>query len=245
MTDTPSESVNKYGISSIIREFVLVGFTALLLWISAGFQFWFTAWIYIIFLLIFSTVFMAAMVKKNPVLLNLRGAPRKAMRTAPLRRYDKIYFICYVPLFVLIPIVTGLEYQEFLVVLIIIPFPLLLWQILLGFLLILIGDIIFGWAMVSNPFFHGMMKIQQERGHQVISKGPYRLIRHPGYIGQILFYLGTPLLLGSWWAFLLGVIMSLAFVYRTANEDQVLRNELDGYTEYTDQVRKRLIPGIW
>jgi len=89
------------------------------------------------------------------------------------------------------------------------------------------------------------MKIQEERGHQVISKGPYQWVRHPGYLGQILFYLGTPLLLGSWWAFLLGIIMSLAFVYRTANEDQVLRNELDGYNEYTDQVRKRLFPGIW
>ncbi len=245
MPDPRSESLNKYGVSSIIREFVLVGFTALLLWVSAGFQLWLTAWIYIIFLLIFSTIFIAVMVWKNPVLLNLRGSPRKAMRTTPLRRYDRIYFILYVPLFVLIPIVTGLEYQGFLMTWVIIPFPLTLWPILLGFVLILIGDTIFGWAMVSNPFFHGMMKIQEERGHQVISKGPYQWVRHPGYLGQILFYLGTPLLLGSWWAFLLGIIMSLAFVYRTANEDQVLRNELDGYNEYTDQVRKRLFPGIW
>jgi protein-S-isoprenylcysteine O-methyltransferase Ste14 len=245
MTDSPSESVNKYGISSIIREFVLVGFTALLLWMSGGFQLWLTAWIYIIFLLIFSTVFMVAMVKKNPVLLNLRGAPRKAMRTAPLRRYDKIYFIFYVPLFVLIPIVAGLEYRGFLGTWILFPFAPSLWLVAFGFVLVLLGDTFFGWAMVSNPFFQGMMTIQEERGHQVISKGPYRLIRHPGYSGQILFYLGTPLLLGSWWAFLLGVIMSFAFVYRTAKEDQVLQTELEGYCEYTKQVRKRLIPGLW
>ena len=245
MPDTSSESLNKYGVSSIIREFVLVGFTALLLWVSAGLQLWFTAWIYIIFLLVFSSVFMAAMAKKNPTLLNLRGAPRKAMRTTPLRRYDKIYFILYVPLFVLIPIVTGLEYQGFLMTWVIIPSTLSLWPILLGFVLILIGNAIFGWAMVSNPFFHGMMTIQEERGHQVISKGPYRWVRHPGYLGQILFYLGTPLILGSWWAFLLGVIMSIAFIYRTAKEDQALQIELEGYSEYTAQVRKRLIPGVW
>lgn len=245
MPDTPSESLNKYGASSIIREFVLVAFTALLLWISAGFQFWLTAWIYIIFLLIFSTVFMVAMIRKNPVLLNLRGSPRKAIRTTPMRRYDKIFFIFYVPLFVLIPIVAGLEHRGFLVMWIIIPFAFSLWLILLGFVLILIGETIFGWTMVSNPFFHGLMKIQDDRGHQVISKGPYRWLRHPGYLGQILFYLGTPLLLGSWWAFCLGVIMSFTFVYRTAKEDQALRSELDGYSEYTDQVRKRLIPGLW
>jgi len=57
--------------------------------------------------------------------------------------------------------------------------------------------------------------------------------------------LGTPLLLGSWWAFLLGFIMSFAFIFRTAKEDQVLRNELEGYSEYAEQVRKRLLPGIW
>lgn len=245
MPNDASESLNKYGASSIIREFVLVGFTALLLWLSAGFQLWLTAWIYIIFLLIFSTVFMAAMVKKNPALLNLRGAPRKAIRSTPLQRYDKIYFFFYVPLFVLIPIVAGFEYRGFLMTWVIIHSTLSLWLISLGFVLILIGDTIFGWAMVSNPFFHGMMKIQEERGHQVISKGPYQWVRHPGYLGQILFYFGTPLILGSWWAFLLGVIMGIAFIYRTAKEDQVLQIELEGYSEYTAQVRKRLIPGIW
>ena len=245
MPNDASESLNKYGASSIIREFVLVGFTALLLWLSAGFQLWLTAWIYIIFLLIFSTVFMAAMVKKNPVLLNLRGAPRRAIRSTPMRRYDKIYFFFYVPLFVLIPIVAGFEYRGFLMTWVIIHSTLSLWLISLGFVLILIGDTIFGLAMVSNPFFHGMMKIQEERGHQVISKGPYQWVRHPGYLGQILFYLGTPLILGSWWAFLLGVIMGIAFIYRTAKEDQVLQIELEGYSEYTAQVRKRLIPGIW
>lgn len=245
MPNDASESLNKYGASSIIREFVLVGFTATLLWLSAGFQLWLTAWIYIIFLLIFSTVFMAAMVKKNPALLNLRGSPRRAIRSTPMRRYDKIYFFFYVPLFVLIPIVAGFEYRGFLMTCVIIHSTLSLWLISLGFVLILIGDTIFGWAMVSNPFFHGMMKIQEERGHQVISKGPYQWIRHPGYLGQILFYLGTPLILGSWWAFLLGVIMGIAFIYRTAKEDQVLQIELEGYSEYTAQVRKRLIPGIW
>lgn len=89
------------------------------------------------------------------------------------------------------------------------------------------------------------MTIQDDRDHQVISKGAYRWIRHPGYLRQILFYIGTPLLLTSWWAFLLCVLMALVFVYRTAKEDRNRRDELDGYQEHASQVRKRLVPGIW
>jgi protein-S-isoprenylcysteine O-methyltransferase Ste14 len=108
-----------------------------------------------------------------------------------------------------------------------------------------LGEVIFGWAMVTNPFFHGMMIIQEERSHQVISKGPYRWIRHPGYLGQILYYLGTPLLLASWWALFLGILMTFAFIYRTRQEDQMLQLKLDGYDVYVKKTRKRLFPRIW
>lgn len=240
-----TESLNKYGVSSIIREFVMVLFIAGIIWISAGFQLWMNAWIYIIFLLIFSAFFMVIMVRKNPGLLNLRGAPRKAMREGNMQRYDKIFFAFYVPLFVLIPIVAGLDFSRFFGLYPFFLFPLPLWLVLIGLILVIIGECIFAWAMVANPFFHGMMKIQDERGHQVVTQGPYQWVRHPGYLGQILFYLGSPLLLGSWWACLLGVIMGFVFIYRTLREDQALFEELKGYDKYTEAVQKRLIPGIW
>ena len=245
MSGASSESLNKYGVSSIIREFVLVAFIALLLWVSAGFQLWFNAWVYLIFLLFFSTVFMGAMVRKNPVLLNIRGAPRKAMREGNMRRYDKVFFAFYVPLFLLIQIVAGFDFREFFGIYPFFLFPLPFWLVLIGFILVVVGESIFAWAMVANPFFHGIMKIQNERGHQVITKGPYQWVRHPGYLGQILFYLGSPLLLGSWWAFLLGVIMGFALIYRTAREDQALLEELEGYNKYAKDIPKRLFPGIW
>jgi protein-S-isoprenylcysteine O-methyltransferase Ste14 len=144
-----------------------------------------------------------------------------------------------------IPIVGGLDYGGFIRLWIILPILIPQWLIIIGFGLVVVGEALFGWAMVSNPFFHGIMKIQNDRGHHVVSKGPYRWIRHPGYLGQLLYYLGTPLLLGSWWAFFLGILMALMFVYRTAKEDRVLQSELSGYDAYADQVRRRLVPGIW
>ncbi|MBN2489807.1 MAG: isoprenylcysteine carboxylmethyltransferase family protein [Planctomycetes bacterium] len=102
------------------------------------------------------------------------------------------------------------------------------------------------WCMVVNPHFEKTVRIQLDRAHRVIQTGPYRLVRHPGYAGLLLgFILGTPLLLGSWWAFLpaLGSLGMIAV--RTALEDRLLRAELPGYREYAERVRYRLVPGVW
>lgn len=90
-----------------------------------------------------------------------------------------------------------------------------------------------------------MVKIQDERGHKVVSLGHYKRLRHPGYSGQLLYYLRIPLLLGTLVVLPLVVIMAVVFVYRTAREDQTLRAELEGYEDYSQQVRRRLFPGIW
>jgi protein-S-isoprenylcysteine O-methyltransferase Ste14 len=101
------------------------------------------------------------------------------------------------------------------------------------------------WATGSNAYFSQIVRIQTEREHAVASGGPYRFVRHPGYVGSILYELSLPLLLASWWAFLLGVLNAGLFVVRTALEDRDLQNELDGYKAYTERVRYRLLPGIW
>ncbi|MFX1565383.1 MAG: methyltransferase family protein [Promethearchaeota archaeon] len=245
MSAFSSESVNKYGVSSIVREFIIVLFIALLLWVSAGFQLWLNVWVYIIFLLVFSTIFMIVMAWKNPGLLNVRGAPYRAMRQTPMPRYEKIFLPIFTLLLILIPIVTGLDYQGFFNLWFPLPLLVPIWLMGAGFGFIVVGEVLFGWAMVSNPFFHGMMAIQTERNHRVISKGPYRWVRHPGYLGQMLYYLGMPLLLASWWAFIMGIIMALAFVYRTNKEDKALLAGLSGYSLYAEKTRKRLFPRIW
>jgi protein-S-isoprenylcysteine O-methyltransferase Ste14 len=101
------------------------------------------------------------------------------------------------------------------------------------------------WAMAANPFFSEGVRIQRERGHTVARGGPYRYVRHPGYIGSGLILIGPALLLGSWWALLPASLGVAGYVLRTALEDRTLQSELEGYADYARQVRYRLLPGVW
>ena len=101
------------------------------------------------------------------------------------------------------------------------------------------------WAMRSNPFFSVAVRVQRERGHRVVSSGPYHFVRHPGYAAFILLGWSGALALGSWWAALPHALIVVLFVRRTALEDRMLREELEGYADYAARVRYRLIPGIW
>ncbi len=101
------------------------------------------------------------------------------------------------------------------------------------------------WAMAANAFFSPVVRIQSERGHQVASGGPYRFVRHPGYVGAMLFTVALPLMLGSWWALIPGSIGAVLYVIRTALEDRTLQEELEGYRAYTQTVKYRLCPGVW
>jgi protein-S-isoprenylcysteine O-methyltransferase Ste14 len=101
------------------------------------------------------------------------------------------------------------------------------------------------WAMRSNRFFSAVVRIQKDRGHTMVDGGPYRYFRHPGYAGMAAFVLATPLILGSVWALAPAGITAALTVLRTSLEDSTLRNELEGYADYADRVRYRLLPGIW
>lgn len=101
------------------------------------------------------------------------------------------------------------------------------------------------WAVRTNRFFSTFVRIQEERGHHVVTEGPYAYIRHPGYAGAILATLALPLLLGSFWALIPASIGSSLLVLRTFLEDRTLKEELSGYREYADRVRWLLLPGIW
>jgi protein-S-isoprenylcysteine O-methyltransferase Ste14 len=99
--------------------------------------------------------------------------------------------------------------------------------------------------MASNRFFSTAVRIQDDRGQTVAQGGPYRYVRHPGYVGFILAGASTALLLGSLWALVPSAISGALLVVRTALEDRTLCAELDGYEEYSRRVRHRLVPGIW
>lgn len=116
---------------------------------------------------------------------------------------------------------------------------------ILGTALFIAGYALFDWAMASNPFFSAVVRIQKERGHVAVTGGPYRFVRHPGYMGQSLAALVTPLLLGARWGGVPAVLLVAVIVVRASLEDRTLRAELPGYQEYAQRVRYRILPGVW
>jgi protein-S-isoprenylcysteine O-methyltransferase Ste14 len=122
-------------------------------------------------------------------------------------------------------------------------FPL--WLILLGFFLIAFGYAFAVWAIVENRFFSSVVRIQTDRGHVVCDSGPYRIVRHPGYAGNILPLLGIVLALSSLWTLIPAAVALVIAVIRTALEDRTLQEELPGYKEYARRVRYRLLPWIY
>ena len=107
------------------------------------------------------------------------------------------------------------------------------------------GFCLVAWSTLTNQFYIGVVRTQEERGQEVITSGPYRFVRHPGYIGWMLFYLFSGLALGSWLSMLPPLLPIIATVRRTIIEDKMLHTSLTGYTDYAKRVRYRLIPGVW
>jgi protein-S-isoprenylcysteine O-methyltransferase Ste14 len=117
--------------------------------------------------------------------------------------------------------------------------------VIVGVLVTVLGFALVSWAMLSNKFFASLVRIQRERGHTVITGGPYRFVRHPGYVGMIAYQLATPLMLQTLWALVPAALTTGFSILRTALEDRTLQEELAGYKGYVVRVRYRLVPGIW
>jgi protein-S-isoprenylcysteine O-methyltransferase Ste14 len=114
-----------------------------------------------------------------------------------------------------------------------------------GLVVWLVGYGITIWSMAANPFFSPVVRIQNERGQQVVASGPYAIVRHPGYLGAIIFQLATPFLLSSWPSMIPCLLAAVFYVLRIVLEERTLREGLPGYAEYTNNVRFRLLPGVW
>ena len=123
-------------------------------------------------------------------------------------------------------------------------------QVALVVQLVAVGIVVLGsaltvWTMGSNKYFSGTVRIQKERGHAVVSGGPYGLVRHPGYLAWCISAPAIPLMLGSLWGLLPALMGLCALVIRTSLEDRTLQEELPGYQDYARRVRYRLLPGVW
>jgi protein-S-isoprenylcysteine O-methyltransferase Ste14 len=217
--------------SPIIGSLCYVLFMALLLFVSAGSIDWLMAWI---FLAVSLAIFLAGIVGTDPAL-----TAERSRRHDDSRRWDRILVPAIVLLGLLGLIVAGLTYRFVPGGQIPLPFQ---GVALIGMLL---GNGLVFWATRSNSFFSVTFRIQNDRGHTVAAAGPYRYVRHPGYIGMIAVALFQPLLLGSFWALLPAIVSVVLFVVRTGLEDRALCAELGGYRNYASRVRYRLIPGVW
>jgi len=123
--------------------------------------------------------------------------------------------------------------------------PIPVWLQAVAIVLSALGYLVSVWASAANKFYGRFVRIQEERGHTVVSSGPYRYVRHPGYAGLLLFLLTSAPALGSLWTLLPNGLFLIALVVRTALEDRFLQENLAGYKAYTRHTRYRLIPGIW
>ncbi len=169
----------------------------------------------------------------NPEVLKHRIVLGKGTET-----WDWVWQGVFSPVLVAILVVAGLDIRSGWA-----PLPLWVWPI--GLVLFVLGAGLFLRAMAENPFFEKTVRIQSERGHHVIDTGPYRTVRHPGYVGAFAWILSFPLLLTSAWALLPTALTMIGLLVRTALEDRTLQKKLPGYADYAARVRWRLIPGVW
>jgi protein-S-isoprenylcysteine O-methyltransferase Ste14 len=220
----------RWALKQLIHP-VLLG---LALFGGAGTLNWPAAWLFFGLSVACQLVNGAIMVAKDPELLVERG-----QAVAGFKAWD-------------LPLALALAYGPLLAILAVsleqrhggLPDGVM-WQQASAVVLMASGAGLTLWAMLANRYFSGLVRIQTERGHQVISTGPYASIRHPGYLGAIAYILGTPIYFGSGWALVIVLAITASTVVRTAREDITLQDELPGYAEYARRVRYRLLPGLW
>lgn len=211
----------------------MIGYSFLLI-LASGKWDWVWGWVYMIVFTLAMAAHVVVLVPVNPSLLADRAG---GLRQSRAKQWD-IWLVIIASLAAFaIAIIAGSDERWGWTGAISMG-----WHVA-GIILSVIGWGFFLWAMASNPFFSESVRIQEN--HRVASRGPYRLVRHPGYLGNVIGCIGQPLLFGSWWAFIPALLTIIAFVVRTALEDKTLQKELDGYVEYARQVRSRLVPGIW
>jgi len=217
-----------------IRETMGVVFMGVALFWSAGRMDWWPAWALLAVMLAWIIAMGFAILRFNPDLLAERLGPRKGGKPWDMTIMGIVGLSELARL-----IIAGLDQRYSWTG----GFPMAAQITALA--VCALGYALSVWATASNAFFSQIVRIQTERGHTVATGGPYQYVRHPAYVGTILYQLAVPVLLASWWALIPGGLNAILLVVRTALEDRTLRVELSGYADYARLVRHRLLPGIW
>lgn len=211
-------------------------FPALILLLSGDF-FWPAGWVFCIWfiLLCYSTILY--LYRKDPALLEERY---KKPGTGNQEGWNRYVVYGLVIGFVLWIVIMPLDARRFGWSAV---FPL--WVNVLGGTGLAGSFFLFFRSYTDNTFLSPLVRIQEERKQQVVSSGVYGFVRHPMYLGGILMFIGAPLLLGSWYGLLPGLALTLLLMARIRGEEEMLARELDGYREYMQKVRYRLVPFLW
>lgn len=227
----------KISASTVIQLVLVLVIIPLLPMLISWHWGWWEAWAYA--LILFSGFILSRVLagRKHPDLLAERA---DSLGKQDAKAWDRIL----APFMALggsvVPLLAGLEERFDWT-----PEPFSLPLKITAILVLVLAYSFSAWAMIENAFFSGVVRLQTDRGQTVCSSGPYRWVRHPGYVGGLWSYLAMPLILDAAWAFIPVALLLIVTVLRTGLEDRTLQEELPGYREYAARVRYRLFPGIW
>lgn len=231
----PDSGTQKYDFIAWTKTLAILAILVVGMAGLAGRWDWWTGWIFLGIFALYCLVLFVWLSSTDPDLARQRQQDAD-QRNQPYER-------------VIVPVMIALELALLIVVVLDngrfgwsnVP---LAGRVIGGILVVLTG-IMLPWVFQTNTFASGVGRIQDDRGHHVITSGPYRFVRHPMYAAVIAGFIGLPLVLGSWWGLIPGILLALLFLVRTALEDRMLTRELPGYYGYSRRTRFRIIPGIW
>jgi protein-S-isoprenylcysteine O-methyltransferase Ste14 len=208
-----------------------------LLFGAAGTFAWPAAWWYLIELGALSLWIGLWLARHDPALLAERLSPIVQRQQS---RWDRLFMIGVALVWCGWTILMGLDAMRFRW-----SAPLPLGLVSLGAVCVFLCLFICHFVFRANSYAAPVVKIQASRGHKVIDSGPYAHVRHPMYGAALLLFVGTPLLLGSWWGLAFAPVMTIGIGWRAVREERVLAAQLEGYADYMTRVRFRFVPHIW
>jgi protein-S-isoprenylcysteine O-methyltransferase Ste14 len=223
-------------IAKLLRQnLIWIAAMGALLFAPAGTLRWPAAWVFLVTTAILGIAGGLWLAKTDPALLAERMRP---MMQSNQPAADKIFTLVFGVTSLIWFLSIGLDAR-------IHPSRLPVALQAAGLALMVLSSVFMMWVMRENSFAAPVVKLQTERGHYVVSSGPYAVVRHPMYGGAVLFLVGASLLLGSWWGVAMAPLFALLFAVRAGIEERALIAGLPGYADYTTRVRYRLVPGLW
>lgn len=225
----------KLSVPLFARSFIWFALMAVALFWGAGDWTWPQGWAFIAIFVLGSIGFGIYMTSRDPALLASRLSPNQ--KGGPF--WDRVFLFVFIALWFVWLAVMGLDARRLQLS------HMPLWLNVVGGILIVAGFLATMPVFLANSFAAPVVRIQEERGQRVIDTGPYAFVRHPMYAAAILYLVGMPFLLGSWWGFVFVPLYIGGVAPRAMAEERLLARDLPGYADYMTRVRWRLIPGVW